>query len=87
MDLISPCVDESSLRAAQPKSTSSSHAVQKEMSRRLELARIECEDLVGWRQLVHVSQVLLEKGDNLRARHIVQFYAQHVEASSFILSR
>ena len=37
MDLISPCVDESSFKAAQPNSNSPFHAVQKETSGALSL--------------------------------------------------
>jgi hypothetical protein len=48
MDFISPCVDESSLRAAQPSSNSPRHAVQKETSGTLSLPASKAKTLIGW---------------------------------------
>jgi hypothetical protein len=47
MDLISPCVAESSLSAAQPKSSSSSQAVQKKMSGAWSLLALKAKTLSG----------------------------------------
>jgi hypothetical protein len=72
MDLISPSVGESSLRAAQPRSNFALPCRPEANARSFELARIEGENLVGWRELVHVSQVLFEKGEDLRPTKIIK---------------
>src|SRR5678816_3051399 len=43
----------------------------------LQLARIECKDLFGRRELVHVAQVLFKKRENRGTRKIIELDAQH----------
>ena len=75
MDLISPSVAESSLRAAAAEKQLAVPGRPKRNAGGFQLARIEGEDLVGWRQLVHVAEVLFEKSENLGPREIIKLNA------------
>ena len=64
IDLISPCVGDSSFSAPQPNKVSSSHTVQGDAGR-TQCIEIQRKHLLGRRQLVHVGEVFLQQSVDL----------------------